>query len=246
MIWVCARAAAMAFQREGYKMQIAPETGIAGFVAGVDTEASVGRGLYKTRLKRVLDLVLAVLILPAMIPIILGLYIVTRRDGGPGFFGHTRVGQNGRAFKCWKIRTMVPDAQAVLAQHLADNPAAAAEWARDFKLDKDPRVTRVGRFLRSSSLDELPQLWNVIRGEMSFVGPRPVTTAELPKYSGHEASYLSVKPGITGLWQVSGRNDIDYDQRVRMDAAYVRSMSLQSDLSILARTVMVVLRRNGK
>jgi lipopolysaccharide/colanic/teichoic acid biosynthesis glycosyltransferase len=192
------------------------------------------------------DFTVALLLLPILLPIIAVLYVLTRLDGGPGFFGHERVCRNGRRFKCWKIRTMVPDAQAVLRRHLAENPEAAAEWARDFKLTDDPRITRLGNFLRRTSLDELPQIWNVLRGDMSFVGPRPVTPDELPKYRGYEWCYLSLKPGITGLWQVSGRNDVDYDTRVRMDMTYCTERSLPRDVGIMFRTVGAVLGSTGR
>lgn len=213
-------------------------------IAGSDAAVSVG--FYGNFGKRVLDIFLAILALPILLPVIAVLYILTRRDGGRGFFGHLRVGRNGEMFKCWKIRTMVPDARAALEKHLAENPEAAAEWKKDFKLENDPRVTRLGRILRATSLDELPQIWNVLRGEMSFVGPRPVTREEMPRYAGFEASYLATRPGITGLWQVSGRNDIGYDERVRLDARYVRDMGLFGDLAIIMRTFLAVAKRTGK
>lgn len=196
--------------------------------------------------KRAFDLFLALLFLPVILPIILTLAVLTLMDGGPAFFGHKRVGQNDQTFRCWKIRTMIPNAEAVLQKHLAENPEAAAEWASDYKLNDDPRITRIGHFLRQTSLDELPQIWNVLRGEMSFVGPRPVTRVELEKYRGYEWCYLSVKPGITGLWQVSGRNDVNYAERVQMDVAYLSSHSLVQDVSIIFRTAGAVLNRTGK
>ena len=197
-------------------------------------------------LKTAFDIVLAVLLLPILLPLIAVLYVLTRLDGGPGFYGHKRVGRDERAFRCWKIRTMVPNGDEVLKRHLAENPAAKAEWQRDFKLMDDPRVTRLGRFLRRTSLDELPQIWNVLRGEMSFVGPRPVTEAELPKYRGYEWCYLSLKPGITGLWQVSGRNDVDYRTRVRMDVTYYMKRTFLGDIGIIARTAGAVLGSTGR
>ncbi|GAA6210050.1 hypothetical protein NBRC116601_33430 [Cognatishimia sp. WU-CL00825] len=200
----------------------------------------------KARVKRVMDLVLAVVILPAILPVIAVLYVLTRRDGGPGFFGHVRVGKDNKEFRCWKIRTMVHNAEAVLEDYLASNPEAAAEWNRDFKLTNDPRITRLGRILRETSLDELPQIWNVLLGEMSFVGPRPVTRKEMCKYQGYEWCYLSSKPGITGLWQVSGRNDVDYDERVQMDMEYVTTQSVAGDMSIILRTAGAVLNRTGR
>jgi lipopolysaccharide/colanic/teichoic acid biosynthesis glycosyltransferase len=141
---------------------------------------------------------------------------------------------------------MVPDAERRLAQVLADDPIAADEWRRDHKLSVDPRITPIGQFLRKSSLDELPQLLNILRGEMSLVGPRPVTAEELQKYGPHLADYVAVRPGITGLWQVSGRNDISYDERVRLDAYYAQNASLPLDLSILFRTGLMAFRLNGR
>ncbi len=202
--------------------------------------------LYRGYVKRALDVLIVFLAAPAFLPVILLLVLLTKRDGGPAFFGHERIGRNGRTFRCWKIRTMVPNAAEVLERHLAQNPAAAAEWERDFKLTHDPRVTPLGRLLRQTSLDELPQLWNVLVGEMSLVGPRPVTRPELVRYRGAQGHYLSAKPGITGLWQVSGRNDISYDERVRLDVAYAELCSFAADMGILFRTVATVLRRTGR
>lgn len=200
---------------------------------------------YDGFLKRGLDIALSILMLPILVPIIALLYICVRSEGGPGFFGHRRVGRDGTEFKCWKIRTMVPDAQARLEALLASDPAARAEWMRDHKLRNDPRVTRLGNFLRRSSLDELPQIWNVLRGEMSLIGPRPVTSPELERYGQHRWAYLSLRPGVTGLWQVSGRNDISYRERVQLDVDYYYNLSLGSDLRILAQTAGAVLNRTG-
>lgn len=204
-------------------------------------------GIIKSgKAKRVADLLLAVLLLPVLLPVIAVLYVLTRLDGGPGFFGHRRIGENNKEFKCWKIRSMVHNAEAVLEEYLANNPEAKAEWERDFKLTNDPRITKLGRILRETSLDELPQIWNVLRGEMSFVGPRPVTAVELEKYQGYEWCYLSVKPGITGLWQVSGRNDVDYAERVQLDMQYATNRSMVGDFSIIFRTAGAVLNRTGR
>ncbi len=209
--------------------------------------ARVGnRRLYRRYLKRVLDLALVLLLVGPCALVIGALAMAVRRDGGPVFFGHQRVGQDGRLFRCWKLRTMVPNAEEVLQAHLAENPIAAREWAADVKLRADPRITRLGRFLRATSLDELPQLWNVALGEMSLVGPRPVTPSELDRYKGQEHSYLALKPGITGLWQVSGRNGIDYTERVRLDVQYFASCSFSQDMKILFRTFGAVLRRTGQ
>lgn len=203
-------------------------------------------GIYAAFGKRVCDLIFAFALLPILIPVIALLWGLTRLDGGPGFFGHKRVGKDRRQFSCWKIRTMVPNAEAKLKQYLSENPDAMAEWQRDYKLDNDPRITRLGNFLRKTSLDELPQIWNVIRGEMSFVGPRPVVQDELLRYGEAEKYYLSVRPGITGLWQVSGRNDISYAERVRMDRIYASRYSMLQDTKIIAKTATVVLFPTGK
>ncbi|WP_051156047.1 sugar transferase [Salipiger mucosus] len=204
------------------------------------------RTFYTLYAKRVFDLALAVALLPVLLPVITILWVMTARDGGPGFFGHRRIGQNGKVFRCWKIRTMVVDAEARLAEHLAANPEAAEEWERDHKLRDDPRITRLGAFLRATSLDELPQIWNVLKGEMSFVGPRPVVRDEMRKYGTSRTAYLAMKPGITGLWQVSGRNDVSYDERVRMDVDYVFDVSFFTDVRLMLLTGLSVIDRTGR
>lgn len=210
------------------------------------TASKVRKSIYLPIGKRVFDLVLAVLMLPILAPVIAILYLIARKDGGPGFFGHKRVGQHGRSFRCWKIRTMVVDAEAKLAAHLVSHPEAAAEWARDHKLTDDPRITGVGKFLRETSLDELPQIWNVLKGEMSFVGARPVVTAELEKYGSDVQAYYAQKPGITGLWQVSGRNDVSYEERVSMDVSYLSRCSAWTDLKIIVSTGLEVIGKSGR
>lgn len=196
-------------------------------------------------LKRSFDLAAASLLLLLLTPLFLLLAILIRRTGGTAFFGHTRIGRDGKPFKCLKFRSMRPDADKVLAELLARDPVARAEWEKDFKLKDDPRITPVGNFLRRTSLDELPQLLNVIRGEMSLVGPRPVIAEELKRYGESAVFYKQVRPGITGLWQISGRNDVSYTERVSMDAWYVRNWSLWYDIAILVKTVEVVLARRG-
>jgi len=203
-------------------------------------------GLYVLLGKRVFDIVVILALLPLLLPIIAILAVFARRDGGKVFFGHERIGQNGISFKCWKIRSMVPDADTRLREYLAGNPKAAAEWALDHKLTNDPRVTRFGNLIRKTSLDELPQLVNVLKGEMTLVGPRPIVADELPKYGNKVQHYLTQKPGITGLWQVSGRNDISYDERVDMDVCYLKRRSFAFDVSIIARTAMAVLGQTGR
>jgi exopolysaccharide production protein ExoY len=171
--------------------------------------------------------------------------MIWRHDGAPIVFRHYRVGKSGRLFRCLKFRTMVRDSDRVLEQLLQSNPEARAEWQRDQKLSDDPRVTPIGRFLRRTSLDELPQLFNVVRGEMNLVGPRPITVPELGRYGVARWQYLSVRPGLTGLWQVSGRNDVSYEERVELDRRYVDERSLMVDLRILVRTFGVVFGGRG-
>lgn len=204
------------------------------------------RKFYMRFTKRAFDLCLAILLLPIISPVLVGLWAVVRTEGGPGFFGHRRIGKNGRVFRCWKIRTMVPDAEERLVAFLKSNPEAADEWARDHKLTNDPRITQLGRFLRESSLDELPQIWNVLKGEMSFVGPRPVVRDEMRKYGLARTAYLTMKPGITGLWQVSGRNDVTYEDRVAMDVTYLQTVSFTNDCRLILKTITSVLNRTGR
>lgn len=166
-------------------------------------------------------------------------------DRGPVLFRHRRIGRDGRPFYCLKFRTMVPDAEARLKELLARSPEARAAWMRDQKLKNDPRITPVGKFLRVSSLDELPQLWNVLMGEMSLVGPRPITESEIARYGRYFVHYVRVRPGITGLWQISGRNDVSYRRRVAMDVTYARTASFALYLRILVFTVPAVLLARG-
>jgi len=173
-------------------------------------------------------------------------WLIWRRDGVPVFFAHYRVGCNGKLFRCLKFRTMYRNSEQMLADLLRGDPNARAEWERDQKLAHDPRITPVGNFLRRTSLDELPQLINVLRGEMSLVGPRPITVAELKRYGGVRWHYLCVRPGMTGLWQVSGRNSTTYEERVALDHRYVEHRSLWLDLRILFKTVGVVMAREGE
>lgn len=207
-----------------------------------------GPGIGQTAMygaKRLLDIVVASLLLVPLAPVLAVVAVAVKASGGPLLFGHQRVGHNGRSFRCWKFRTMVPNAEAVLQQVLAADPERAEEWRQNLKLRNDPRVTAIGGFLRRSSLDELPQLFNVLCGDMSLIGPRPVTKGELERYGEEKDYYLAVRPGITGLWQVLGRNDTSYGQRVLLDAWYVRNWSLWHDLLILLKTVPVVLRGSG-
>ena len=208
----------------------------------------IGLSLPERGAKRLFDLASVVVILGLFWWAIVIVAIAVRlTSGSPVIFGHKRIGRDGREFNCYKFRSMVPDADEVLAHLLANDAQAREEWARDFKLKDDPRITRVGRFIRKTSLDEFPQLWNVLMNDMSVVGPRPVVRKELDTYylGSNRAHYLSVKPGLTGLWQVSGRNDMEYSERVELDRVYVSSWGLWSDFMIVMRTVGVIFRRKG-
>lgn len=197
-------------------------------------------------LKRAFDLAASLCGMVFVIPLGLLLCLLIYIDSpGPVIFAHRRIGRGGREFPCYKFRTMVPNAQTVLADYLYTHPAARAEWERDFKLKDDPRITRVGAFLRKTSLDELPQLINVIKGEMSLVGPRPIVTAEIEKYGDYIQDFYLVPPGITGMWQVNGRSDTTYEQRVAMDSWYVRNWSVWIDMVYLLKTIKVVLAQRG-
>lgn len=189
---------------------------------------------------------LGLLLLPFLLPIIGVLCWIVRRDGAPGLFLHTRIGREGRPFSCFKIRTMLPDAEELLAEHLASNQTAAEEWQRTQKLTNDPRTTPIGRILRKTSLDELPQIWNVLRGDMSFVGPRPITQNELARYGLYAPQYLSLKPGITGHWQVYGRENGCYTERLRLDTAYAQKITLALDLSLIVRTALLLFIPSGR
>ncbi|MBV9249625.1 MAG: exopolysaccharide biosynthesis polyprenyl glycosylphosphotransferase [Acetobacteraceae bacterium] len=187
----------------------------------------------------------AALLLVLLAPLMTVLAVLARVDGGKALYRHKRVGAGGILFDCLKYRTMVPDADRVLAHVLATDPAAAEEWAATQKLRNDPRVTPIGRFLRRSSLDELPQLFNVLRGEMSLVGPRPIVEAEIERYGSDIEYYYEAKPGLTGLWQVSGRSDTSYHRRIRLDVWYLRNWTLWHDIAILLKTIPAVFLQRG-
>ncbi|MBS7542940.1 sugar transferase [Ancylobacter oerskovii] len=190
-----------------------------------------------------IDVSLALLGLMVLaLPMLAVALLIWMTMGGPVIFRHVRVGFGGLAFECLKFRTMVADGDKVLARHLAENADAAEEWKQTRKLRNDPRITWLGRALRLSSLDELPQLFNVLRGEMSCVGPRPIVVDELDLYGAEAEKYLKARPGLTGLWQVSGRSTLAYSERVALDAAYVSDWSLLKDLEIIARTVPAMLK----
>jgi exopolysaccharide production protein ExoY len=195
---------------------------------------------------RAADVTVVTIALIAFMPLLLGLtLLVYLADPGPIFFGHERIGHRGRKFKCYKFRSMVVDADARLARLLATDPDARRQWETDHKLVDDPRITKLGRILRKSSLDELPQLWNVLRGDMSVVGPRPIVQAEAPRYGRYFADYCRVKPGLTGLWQISGRSTTTYRRRVALDVAFARSASFKLYCRIIVYTVPAVLLARG-
>ncbi|MDX8513106.1 sugar transferase [Mesorhizobium captivum] len=195
------------------------------------------------RSKRVMDLTVALIALVLATPVMLAItLLILVTDGAPAIFSHTRVGFNGKRFACYKFRTMVANADQVLADYIANNPEAAKEWEQNWKFKNDPRITFLGHILRKSSLDELPQLINVLRGDMSCVGPRPVVPDELQRYGACAIDYLRTRPGLTGLWQVTGRDAIDYPSRVSIDSRYVRNWSMWVDVVILARTIFAVMK----
>lgn len=195
---------------------------------------------------RLLDLAASLAALIFFLPVMLMAAILVKlQDGGPILFGQDRIGRNGRVFRCLKFRSMVVDSEERLQALFARDPTASREWARDHKLRNDPRITALGRFLRVSSIDELPQLLNVLRGEMSLIGPRPIVEAEVPRYGRWFRHYCSVRPGISGLWQVSGRSNLSYRRRVVLDILYVRKRSVEFNLWIIMRTVPAVLLQSG-
>lgn len=203
------------------------------------------RPLRTNRLKRVFDVVGALgLLLLFSAPMLL-IALLIRLDGGPVAFGHRRVGADGRPFTCWKFRSMVINAHEVFEEVLRRDPVARAEWAATHKLRNDPRITRIGRFLRRTSLDELPQLFNVLAGDMSLVGPRPIVTDEVARYRTCYTVYTQCRPGLTGLWQVSGRSDVDYGRRVQLDTAYAFGWSFWGDIAIMLKTVRVMVSGRG-
>lgn len=205
------------------------------------------RSFYSRHFKRIFDSVLVLSVLPVVLPIVLvlaaAIFLSDRRNP---FFAHKRVGRDGRIFGCLKLRTMVVGAEAMLPQLLEGCPENQEEWAESQKLTHDPRITKLGAFLRKTSLDELPQLLNVLRGDMSLVGPRPIVQDELRRYGRDAAAYLRLRPGVTGMWQTTGRNDVSYAERVRMDVEYERNVLLWTDIRIMAMTVLAMLQKTGR
>jgi exopolysaccharide production protein ExoY len=202
--------------------------------------------IQNSSLKRAMDLAIAWPVLVFTAPLLLAIFVLLKLfDPGPALFTHTRVGRDGRPFSVYKFRTMRVDAEARLQQLLQSDPEAAAEWRQFQKLRNDPRVTTLGRILRKSSLDELPQLLNILRGEMSVIGPRPVTAAEAQRYGMAYPYYVAARPGVLGLWQVKGRNRLTYPERIAMDVQYVKTWSVSQDLKILVMAIPVVLLARG-
>lgn len=203
--------------------------------------------LYQHVGKRALDLAVVALVAPFVVPLILVLWAVMVIDGGSGFYRQPRIGRGGRVFTCWKIRTMAPDADRILAQYLKTDARLAQEWHKHQKLKNDPRITRFGRLLRRTSLDELPQLWNVLLGDMSLIGARPFTPDQRALYDREavSASYYRLRPGISGLWQVESRNQGVFADRVKYDETYSANLSLINDLKIGFKTLIVMMRATG-
>ncbi len=207
--------------------------------------APIGEGRPARQAKLVFDCAAALAGIIVLAPVLCAIAVAVKCDGGPIFFAHTRIGRDGRLFRCLKFRSMVTDSASVLKHVLQTDPEAAAEWQATQKLRRDPRITRIGRLLRASSLDEIPQLFNVLRLEMSLVGPRPIVAEEVARYGSDIDLYYTARPGLTGLWQISGRSETSYAQRVRLDSHYVTNWSIWQDFSIIARTIPAVLRRRG-
>jgi undecaprenyl-phosphate galactose phosphotransferase len=221
-----------------------PTVSLSGVFLGRTSKAIVIRD-FARYIKVLLDIVISLTVLILVMPLFIIIAIIVSLDGGPIMYGHVRVGAAGRSFRCLKFRSMVVDSKAALERLLATDPNAAKEWAETHKLERDPRITKFGRFLRKTSLDELPQLINVIRLDMSLVGPRPIVTDEVKKYGKDIDYYYKVRPGLTGLWQISGRSKTGYSERVALDVKYVKSWTLLQDMWIIMKTIPAVLRQHG-
>ncbi len=206
------------------------------------------RNFYVSVGKRILDIIAVLAAIPIILPVVLITWSAAYFSGGHGFYGQNRVGRHGRIFRCWKIRTMAIESDNILSELLQSNPDAAREWQKSQKLQNDPRITRFGHFLRASSIDELPQIWNILMGDMSLIGPRPFTVNQKCLYdaSSPRKSYYDLRPGLSGLWQVYSRNDGEFSDRVSSDEEYADNISLVYDVKIALRTIGVVLRATGK
>lgn len=199
--------------------------------------------IYRDAIKRMLDIAIVLIALVPVLLILLPFALLVARDGSSPLYFQRRVGRGGKIFLMWKLRSMVPNADRLLHAYLADNAEAREEWEVKQKLRNDPRITRIGRFIRKTSIDELPQLWNVLRGDMSIVGPRPMMVDQQSLYPG--SAYYALRPGITGFWQTSVRNETSFEERAAYDTAYLRSLSMSTDMAIILRTVRVVVEGTG-
>ncbi|MFC3614324.1 sugar transferase [Lutimaribacter marinistellae] len=226
------------------QVAVVPERNTLPYLGEDAADTMASSGFYSGFVKRVLDILFVILSLPVALPIILLCALALYLEGGRPFYTQPRLGRGGRRFSIYKLRTMITNADETLERILREDPVLRAEWESTQKLKNDPRITPVGDFLRKTSLDELPQLWNVLTGEMSIVGPRPMLPQQLPLYRTPE-TYFSLRPGITGLWQVSARNEKGFGYRAEVDAEYLHKLNLGTDLSILVQTVGVVLRQTG-
>lgn len=220
-----------------------PEENAATEFRFLKTEPMIAQGFYARYVKRLLDIAIVLVSAPVVLPIIAIVALLIRRDGGAAFYCQDRVGKDGKIFTCWKLRSMVVDADAKLAEYLEANPDAAAEWAVAQKLRHDPRITKIGAFIRKSSIDELPQLWCILKGDMSLVGPRPFLLDQQKLYKGN--AYYALRPGLTGFWQVGDRNETSFAARAVFDTRYAAELTLKTDVNILMRTVGVVMRGTG-
>jgi len=228
------------------QIYVLPEVGIGAGVGHVHFHKGPRRLIRYRIIKRSLDVFLVLLFLPILLPLILVIGAAIRLGSpGPIFFSHRRISRHGAFFSMWKFRTMITNSQQILDDYLEAHPEARAEWHKTHKLKNDPRVTPIGNFLRRTSLDELPQLWNVLTGSMSLVGPRPIVAAEVEKYGPYFADYCLVKPGVTGLWQISGRSRTTYSERVQLDRSYAHNWSLFGDIRILSKTLASVVNQDG-
>lgn len=220
-----------------------PEENAATEFRFPEPQPHVSQGIYARYVKRFLDILIVLAAAPVVLPV-LGIFaLLIRRDGGAAFYSQERVGKDGQNFTCWKLRSMVVDADAKLADYLAKNPAANAEWTVSQKLRHDPRITKVGHFIRKTSIDELPQFWCILMGDMSLVGPRPFLLNQKKLYKGN--AYYALRPGLTGFWQVGDRNETSFAARAVFDNRYAAELTLKTDVNILMRTVGVVLRGTG-
>lgn len=219
------------------------DAGLAGSVYGGNSTGPKRPGIYRGFLKRAFDILAVLLSAPFVLPVVLLLGLLVARDGGSAFYYQDRIGRGGKVFRLWKLRSMVVNADAALEDYLASDPAARAEWNEHQKLKNDPRITTAGRLIRKTSLDELPQLWNVLTGDMSLVGPRPMMPSQAPLYPGR--AYYRLRPGLTGFWQISDRNETSFAGRAAYDTQYGRRLSFLTDMFVLVATIWVVIRGTG-